>query len=196
MCVYRSVHVYFFLIICLNVGHGISVEAVAKLVEQLSVRFPTTDLMDTLGIIYLQYWIEKECDSNFKKHLRIIKAHYGHLMLFSIAAFPEGSINPIVLLVNLDMQTSLFKMTMKDNAHAIMKKLYHINLGARLWCSIDTNSFICHSLLECIKVAEVALVMVLGSVQDKRTFSQVSFMKNKLRNQLTTNLSLAVGFKN
>jgi hypothetical protein len=33
MCVYRFVHVYFFLIICLNVGHGVSTEAAAKLVE-------------------------------------------------------------------------------------------------------------------------------------------------------------------
>lgn len=46
MYVYRSIHVYFFLIICLNGGHGISAEAVAKLVEQLSVRFPAADLMD------------------------------------------------------------------------------------------------------------------------------------------------------
>jgi hypothetical protein len=195
MCVYRSVYVYFFLIICLNVGHGVSAEAAAKLEEQLLVRFPSAHLMDALGVIYPQYWTEKECDSNFEKHLRIIKAYYGHSMPFSTAAFPEGSVDPILSPVNLDMQISLFKMTMKENAHAMMKKPYHINSATRLWHSINANSFLCHSLSEYIKVIEVALVMVLGSVQDEKTFSQISFMKNKLRNRLTTNLSLTVGFK-
>jgi hypothetical protein len=83
--------------------------------------------MDALGVIYPQYWTEKECDSNFEKKLRIIKAHYGHSMPFSTAAFLEGSVNSILSPVNLDMQTSLFKMTMKENAHAMMKKPYYIN---------------------------------------------------------------------
>jgi hypothetical protein len=99
-------------------------------------------------------------------------------MPFSTAAFPEGSVDPIFSPVNLDMQTSLFKMTMKENAQAMMKKPYYINPATRLWRSIVANSFLRHSLSEYIKVAEVALVMVLGSVQDERTFSQVSFMKN------------------
>jgi hypothetical protein len=37
--------------------------------------------------------------------------------------------------------------------------------------------------------------MVLGSVQDERTFSTVTFAKNKLRNRLTTNLGLVVAFQ-
>jgi hypothetical protein len=49
--------------------------------------------------------------------------------------------------------------------------------------------------LKFLKVAESAIAMVLGSVQDQLTFSTVSFMKNRLRNQLTTNLELAVAFK-
>jgi hypothetical protein len=37
--------------------------------------------------------------------------------------------------------------------------------------------------------------MVLGSIQDERTFSTLMFMKNKLRNRLTTNLAMVVGMK-
>jgi hypothetical protein len=50
-------------------------------------------------------------------------------------------------------------------------------------------------LSEYIKVAELAVVMVLGSVQDERTFSTLTFMKNKLRNRLTTHLELVVSMK-
>jgi hypothetical protein len=38
-------------------------------------------------------------------------------------------------------------------------------------------------------------MMVLGSVQDERTFSTVSFMKSRLRNHLDTHLALVAGFK-
>jgi hypothetical protein len=173
----------------------VAVEAATKLVQALGQRFPAAHLMDVLGFIYPQYWTDQECDSNFEKHLKIIKAHYGHSMPFSIAKFLEGSINSILSPVNLDMQTSLFRMTMKENATTMLRKPYDINPVTRMWRSIDSNSFLRHSLSEFVKVSEIAMVMVLGSVQVERTFSQVSFMKSKLRNRLTTNLSLVVGFK-
>jgi hypothetical protein len=148
-----------------------SVEATAKLVEQLSVHFPAAHLMDALGFVYPQYWTDKECDENFDKHLKIIKAHYGHSMPFSTAKFPKGSIDPILSPVNLDMQTSLFKMTMKENAKTMFRKPYAINPVTCLWRSIDSNSFLRLSLSKYIKVAEIALVMVLGSVQDEQIFT-------------------------
>jgi hypothetical protein len=45
-------------------------------------------------------------------------------------------------------------------------------------------------------VVEIGIAIVLGSVQDERTFSTISFLKNKVRNRLTTHLAIAVGMKN
>jgi len=42
------------------------------------------------------------------------------------------------------------------------------------------------------KLAEIAMVEVLESIEDERTFNNLSFMKNKLWNQLTTRLELCV----
>jgi len=39
---------------------------------------------------------------------------------------------------------------------------------------------------------EIVIVLVLGSVEDKRTFSVVNFMKSKFCNHLTTHLDLLV----
>ena len=36
------------------------------------------------------------------------------------------------------------------------------------------------------------MVAVLGSIEDERTFSTLSFMKNKLKNRLNVHLPLAV----
>ncbi len=39
---------------------------------------------------------------------------------------------------------------------------------------------------------EITIVMVVGTVEDEKTFSKVNFMKSKLRNCLTTHLDLVV----
>jgi hypothetical protein len=93
------------------------------------------------------------------------------------------------------MQTTLLKQLMKEQASKVMQKHITLNPVTRLWRSIDANSFLRHSLSEWLIVAEIAIVMVLGSVEDERTFSTVSFMKNRLRNRLSSNLGLVVGFK-
>ena len=70
-----------------------------------------------------------------------------------------------------------------------------MNLVTHMWRSVEANTYLQHSLSEYIKVAELAVVMVLGSVQDEKTFSTLTFIKNKLWNRLTTHLELKVGMK-
>jgi hypothetical protein len=111
------------------------------------------------------------------------------------AEFPEGSIDPILSPTTLDMQTTLLKQLMKEQASKVMQKPIDVNPVTRLWRSIDAKSFLRHSLSKWLIVAEIAIVMVLGSVEDERKFSTVSFMKNRLRNCLSSNLGLVVGFK-
>jgi hypothetical protein len=53
-----------------------AIEAAGRFVRELSQRFPTSSLMDAHGIIYPQYWMNVEADSNFPKHLKIIKDQY------------------------------------------------------------------------------------------------------------------------
>jgi diphthamide synthase subunit DPH2 len=78
----------------------------------------------------------------------------------------------------------------------MLKRPFMINPVMRMWLSIDGNSFLRHSLSEYLKVVEIGIAIVLGSVQDERTFSTISFLKNKVRNRLTTHLAIAVGMKN
>ena len=67
------------------------------------------------------------------------------------------------------------------------------NPMTRLWHHIEANSVLQHKLSKYMKITELAVVTILGSVEDKRTFSTLSFMKNKLRNCLSTHLPLLVG---
>jgi hypothetical protein len=167
-------------------------EPAEKLVAQLTNRFPAAHLMDAFGLIYPQYWNDKEVDVNFDRHLKILKEHYGSAKPFSTANHPEAQVEPMLSPTAFDMQSSLFKQCMKENSASMLKKPFNENPITRMWRCIDANS---HSLFEFIKVAEIGICMVLGSVKDERTFSCVIFMKTKVRNRLTTHLPLVVGMK-
>jgi hypothetical protein len=151
--------------------------------------------MDALGIIYPLYWGKEDRDSKFEKHLKVIKDHYTQSKAFSLAAFLKGTIDPMLFPTTLDMHATLFRQCMKENSAKMLKKPYDINPVTRLWHSIDVNSFLKQALSKYPIVVEMAVVMVLESIQDERTFSTMNFMKSKLHNRLTNNLPLVCDFK-
>jgi hypothetical protein len=175
------------------------VAAAARLIKELADRFPAAPLMDALGMIYPQYWLDADCEANFKRHLVVVKEHYGYTKKFSKKTKDVSEVvrevDPILSPATLDMQANLFVVTMAANAKACMQKPIDINPVTRCWRTIDNNAMLRHGLSKYLKVAEIAIAMVLSSVQDERTFSTVSFMKSRLRNRLTTHLELVVGMK-
>ena len=100
---------------------------------------------------------------------------------------------PILSISKLDEQATMFKVAMKGNCHAAMQGDLPLNPLTRLWRRIETNGLLRQKLSEYLKIAELAVVTVLGSVEDERTFSTLNFMKNKLRNRLSTHLPVVVG---
>jgi hypothetical protein len=67
-----------------------------------------------------------------------------------------------------------------------------LNPLTKLWRIIDGSTMLWHGLSKWLKLAEVAIVFVLGSVEDERTFSTLSFMKDKLHNWLQSHLPMVV----
>jgi hypothetical protein len=47
---------------------------------------------------------------------------------------------------------------------------------------LASNVIVADKLSEYLKLVELAIVMVLGNVEDKRNFSNVNFLKSKLWN--------------
>lgn len=159
--------------------------------------------MDAFGFVYPQYWLMPEADENFERHLSIIKEHYGHKKSYEsktnkskhsqvLVAEEEKFVPPILSIDLLDEQTLMFKIAMKGNCHAAMTGDLPLNPLTRLWRRLEASGLLRHKLSEFMKITELAVVSVLGSVEDERTFSTLSFMKNKLRNRLSTHLPLVV----
>ena len=72
-----------------------------------------------------------------------------------------------------------------------------LNLVTKLWQYLDANSALSMLFPEYIKLVQIALIHVLGLMEDERTFSLVTFCDNKLRNKLDRDhLGLVVGMHN
>ncbi len=92
----------------------------------------------------------------------------------------------------LHQQVSFFTITMKNNSHGALHLPLDCNLITKMWAQLATNVIMAQKLLQFLKLVEIAIVMVVGSVEDERIFSTVNFMKSKLCNCLTTHLNLVV----
>jgi hypothetical protein len=71
---------------------------------------------------------------------------------------------------------------MLANSAVVMKPPLDCNPCSRMWALLTINPIICYKLLEWLKLVELSMVMVLSSVEDERNFSNLFFMKSKLKN--------------
>ncbi len=110
----------------------------------------------------------------------------------------RGRIVPRLLLVhNLDLQSSHFKVTMMHNFKVVLWEENSLNLVTRLWHKVTANPILNHKLLEFMKLAKIVVVLeVFGSIEDRHTCNIMSFMKNRLWNQLNIHLDLCTHFFN
>lgn len=90
-------------------------------------------------------------------------------------------------------QRGLFKTCMKSNARAAMLPPYDVNPLTKVWRVLDNNNSLTQNFGEFLKLAKMAVVHVLGSVEDERLFSSVGFLKSKLRNNLEEHIQVVVG---
>jgi hypothetical protein len=69
---------------------------------------------------------------------------------------------------------------MSHNVNGAMTKHSKLNPMTRLWMRINSFSILSEKLNEYNKLTDIAMVQMLGSVEDERTFNNLSFMKSKL----------------
>jgi hypothetical protein len=68
---------------------------------------------------------------------------------------------------------------MKSQATKSMEQPHTLNLVTKLWQKLGCNALLLSKLSEYMKVAQIAVTAVLGSCEDERTFSTLSFVKKR-----------------
>jgi hypothetical protein len=99
---------------------------------------------------------------------------------------------PVLDRYKLESEQPLFKMAMINNSEWALElpplgahpAVPFVNPLTKLWWEFDANSALSASFPEYIKLAQIAVIHLLGSVEDERTFSSLTFVKDKLRNRL------------
>jgi hypothetical protein len=124
---------------------GQATSAAEMLISELSKRFPSCDLMDALGIVFPQFWLQAIYDALFPLHLKTLKAHFCELRSVISGSEKDGvstQVSEPLDTRTLDLQTSLFKLMMKSNTKSAMEEPHDMNPVTKLWTKLDSNALL------------------------------------------------------
>lgn len=170
-------------------------DAAEQLIGELERRFPQSDLMNSLSIVFPQFWLQPNAEELFPLHMKSLREHFCVPQSTHSGSENEPltvSFEPMLDARLLGMQTSLFKITMRSNSASAMAEPFDKNPLTKLWGKVAQNGLMRSRLSEFIKLSNIAVTAVLGSVEDERTFSTLAYMKSKVRNRLGGNLDTCV----
>jgi hypothetical protein len=170
--------------------------AAAKMViAELDHWFPDVDLINALGVVFPQYWQEANCHELFPLHMEVIAKFYSAQKTLVSETGQENDFTVGVLDRRaLEDQVSIFKSAMINNSPLVMQseEVRKSNPLSLLWIKLSASNYFSGYMSEWFKVAKLAVVTVIGSVEDERTFSILSWMKSKVRNRLNAHLDCTI----
>lgn len=67
-------------------------------------------------------------------------------------------------------EVNLFKASMKTNVDNALKPIHLVNPLTKLWCYFVRNVHLRSTFLEYLKLAKIAIVQIIGSMEDERMF--------------------------
>jgi hypothetical protein len=137
-------------------------------------------VLDAMGVVYPQYWRDqKVAEILFRKHLNVLKEHFGQPRWIGDDE-KTRLVAPVLDCFQLELQQPLFKLLMASNAMYAMEPPFDTNPLTKLWRFLDTNTALVAQFPEYLKLVQIAMVHVLGSIEDEHVFSSLTFLKDKL----------------
>jgi len=76
----------------------------------------------------------------------------------------------------------MFVFSMTNNVKLAMQNPFHVNPVIKLWKTLTSFWILKSKILKYIKLVELAIVKVIGSIENGHYFSTLTFTKTKLRN--------------
>ncbi|KAJ9531904.1 hypothetical protein QJQ45_022057 [Haematococcus lacustris] len=153
-------------------------------VRDLHSRFLPPEHAKGLAVVYAHYGDKQPSGEDFLERLAIVKARYC-----MDATLADGQLAPALLdQQKLSAQQSAFVKVMRCQAeHRVQLSSSAANPAketTKLWRYLAGQPITKADILEYIKLAELALVMTPGSVEEERMFSAMAYLKDDTRNRL------------
>jgi hypothetical protein len=170
-------------------------KAAMMMISQLDEKFPDVDIINALGVVFPQYWQEPNCVELFPLHMEVLAKFYCELRTVVPDPTAENSEPKVIEILSrreLESQVSCFKSTMISSSISTMQsEAVQDGKGnplTLLWKKLAASNYTKQYLSEWFKVAEIAVITVIGSVEDERMFSTLGWLKSKVRNRLNAHL--------
>ena len=179
-------------------------EMALAFIADVQLRFPAVPLLEALTIAYPHYWYSAHGDDvgdTLEESLHELKDTFCVGKTITVPA-TEDSAEEVVQCEGLldadtlDLQSEQFRRLAGQCAsRAMTTDKSDAEKVTLFWKLMTDNPVWRIAVSEFIKVGEIALTMVGGSVEDERAFSAMSFLKNTLRNRLDTHLEVCMRLK-
>lgn len=102
---------------------------------ELDLRCPEVELMNALGVVFPQYWLQPNCDDLFPMHVKTLREHYAVCRTVNLGSKEEPNMQQVDALIDgraLSLQSSLFKLTMKSHCKSAMEEPHGDNPVTKL----------------------------------------------------------------
>jgi hypothetical protein len=93
------------------------------MVMELQSRFPPSEVMDALSIVYPQFWIEPGHEDKLTCHMNTLKAKFCVPKQISSIPLHNETSPPLLDAATLDRQLHWFKVAMVNNSEHAMRAL-------------------------------------------------------------------------
>ena len=152
------------------------------------------DTLNALSIVYTQYWAQEDCLLSFSIHLTVLKDFFCETHEVTSDGLCDKRIVVPMLLnwYDLDSEQNHFKLFMNNNQNKAWKPPFDLNPLTKLWRVAQAIGSLAGRFPTYLKLAHMAVVMVLKSVEDECIFSSLAFCKSKIWNSLDSHLGVVM----
>jgi hypothetical protein len=166
------------------------IEIAKSLSSEIRERFPRDELLEAMSVVYPEYWNNLKCQPTLKRDfvakLNTLVDHFCKKV-----EIHGEQVEGILDQSKLFQQATRFAETMWNQFRALENPLEY---GAitRLWTILGASQYLQENISEYFKLADLCQTMILGSVEDERMFSALSFLKSKMRNKLDKHMDICL----
>jgi hypothetical protein len=138
-------------------------DAAAMMAMELESRFPPSEVMDALSIVYPQFWLEPGHEDKLTGYMNTLKQTYGHTRDISSAPHVYDTSPAVLSGRALDQQFHWFAVAMVNNSpHAMRDVDLHVHPLTKLWRALAQSGPLKGMFPEFFKLAEIAMIQVRG----------------------------------
>jgi hypothetical protein len=166
------------------------IEIAKSLSSEIRERFHQYELLEAMSVVYPKYWNNIKCQPTLKRDfVEKLKTLVDHFC--KKVKIHGEQVEGILDQSKLFQQATRFAETMWNQFLSLENPLEYGEI-TRLWTILGASQYLEENISEYFKLAGLCQTMILGSVEDERMFSALSFFKSKMRSMLDKHMDICL----